>query len=96
MTFKWPAKDPNERLDYEHDWAARLDAGDTINGLPIALVDEGDVEIESVSIDGTVQKVWLEGGTVKESGELEKLTIRINTTAGRIFDEGITVPIRER
>jgi hypothetical protein len=95
MAFKWPAKDPNERLDYEHDWAARLE-GDVIQGLPEALVETGDVAIDSTTLEGTVQKVWLTGGTVKASGEPERLTLRVTTAGGRIFDEGILVPIKQR
>lgn len=96
MAFKWPAKDPNEVLDYEHDWAARLDDGDSIASLPEAIVETGDVVIDSTSLDGTVQRVWLSAGTVKPSGDPEKLTIRITTTGGRVLDEGILLPIKER
>lgn len=96
MSFKWPAKDPNEVLDYEHDWTARLDAGDAIVGDPEALVETGDVVVDSTVLEGNVQRVWLSGGTLKESGDPEKLTLRITTQGGRVFDEGITVPIKER
>lgn len=96
MAFKWPAKDPNERLDYEHDWTLRLEPGEAIAPPALCLVDSGDVVIDSSTLNGNVQKVWLSGGTVKESGDPEKLTIRISTDAGRIYDEGILVPIRER
>ncbi len=96
MAFKWPPKDPNEVLDYEHDWEPRLDVGDAIAPPAEALVDEGDVVIQSTALDGNVQRVWLSGGTVKDSGDPEKLTLRITTVAGRVLDEGILVPIRSR
>ena len=109
MAFKWPAKDPDERLDYTHDFGPRLDDGDSIvigGGPltdPLALVDNGDVLIDSYSMENhpdtglqTVMRVWLSGGTVKESGDPEKLTLRVTTAAGRVLDEGINVPIRSR
>lgn len=111
MAFKWPAKDPNERLDYTHDFGPRLDPGDQIivnpppdPQAPEALVDAGDVTIDGQpSMENhpdtgqqTVMRVWLTGGTVKESGDSEKLTLRVHTQAGRILDEGILVPIRSR
>ena len=98
--FTWPPKDPNERLDYEHDWSERIEAGDVI--LPyagaqpaLALVDEGDVVVDSSTLDGNVQRVWLSGGTDK-AGEYDKLTIRVQTQAGRILDEGVRLQIREK
>lgn len=96
MAHKWPPKDPNEVLDYEHDWGPRLDPGDVITPPAEALVDIGDVAIQSTALNGNIQRVWLTGGTVKESGDPEKLTLRITTQAGRVLDEGILVPIRNR
>lgn len=97
MAFKWPPKDPNEVLDYEHDWGPRLD-GDVIVGQPEVIVETGDVVADDppTSLVGSVQKVWLSAGTIKESGEPEKLTLRVNTQAGRVLDEGINVTIKER
>jgi hypothetical protein len=94
MAIKWAAKDPDERLDYEHDWTAVLEDGDTIDGLPEALVDVGDVVVDSSTVNGNVQKVWLSGGTAKKVPE--HLTLRINTTGGRIFDEGVNIQIKGR
>lgn len=91
MSFTWAAKDPNEVLDYEHDWSARLD-GDTIAGLPQCLVESGDVEVDSVTVAGDVQTVWLSGGAI---GDV-RLTLRVATTAGRTYDEGIKLKIKAR
>lgn len=96
MAKNWKAKDPNEVLDYEHDWSLVLEDGEDVVGLPLAIVDVGDVVVDSSTINGAVQKVWLSGGTVKADEEPEKLTLRITTTGGRTFDEGIYLPIRER
>lgn len=96
MALKWADKDPDEVLDYEHDWSAVLEGGDTIDGAPLAMVDTGDVIVDSSTVNANVQKVWLSGGTVKADGSKEKLTLRINTTGGRTFDEGIALKIKTR
>lgn len=92
MAFTWEAKDPDEVLDYQHDWSPRLD-GDTVNGTPECIVEEGDVVVDSTSEAGGVQTVWLSGGT---GGTSCKLTIRVTTVGGRTYDEGIKLKIKER
>lgn len=95
MAFKWIAKDPNEVLDYEHDWALTVDAGDVIVPPALAIPEAGsDVVVNSSTLNGTVQKVWLSGGTVKTAPD--KITLRITTAAGRTFDEGVRLQIKER
>jgi hypothetical protein len=91
MAYVWPAKDPNEVLDYEHDWGPRL-AGDTVSGPPLCLIETGTVVVDSSVMVANVQKVWLSAGTV---GDV-RLTLRVNTVGGRILDEGIKLKIKER
>lgn len=92
MSIKWAGKDPNEVLDYTHDWAAVLVDGDAVSGAPLALIESGVVVVDSTSILGTVQKVRLSGGVV---GAV-KMTLRITATSGQVFDEGVTLTIKER
>lgn len=90
--FTWPNKDPNEVLDYQHDWTARLD-GDTIQGNPQCILESGDVTIAPpTAAAGNIQTVWLSAGAV---GEV-KLTLRVTTAGGRTFDEGVKLKIKER
>lgn len=97
MPLKWPSKDPNEVLDYKHDWSARLGDTDTVESVA-AIVEEADefypggVEIDSTNIVGAEQTVWLSGGTL---GKV-KLTLRIETAQGRTYDEGIVIEIKQR
>jgi hypothetical protein len=91
MAYVWPAKDPNEVLDYEHDWGPRLD-GDTVTGPPLCLVGTGTVTVDSSVMVGDVQKVWLSEGAI---GDV-RLTLRVNTVGGRTLDEGIKLKIKER
>ena len=93
MAFVWASKDPDEVLDYNHDWSARLD-GDTIVGPPQVIVEQGTVVVDSTSLGaGDVQTVWLSGGT---GGEDVRLTLRVETTGGRTYDEGIKLKVKER
>jgi hypothetical protein len=91
--IKWADKDPDEVLDYTHDWSAVLLDGDAVVGPPVALVDSGEVTVvSSVMQSATVQRVRLSEGV---AGPV-KLTIRINATSGQKFDEGVTLKIKER
>lgn len=93
MSIKWADKDPEEVLDYTHDWTAVLVDGDTVAGVPLALVDEGDVVVASTSMKtSTVQRVRLSGGSVGAA----KLTLRMTAASGQVFDEGVTLKIKER
>lgn len=93
MAFTWDSKDPDEVLDYNHNWSARLGDTDTISGPPQVIVDEGTVVVESTSFSNGIQTVWLSGGA---EGENVKLTLRIETTGGRTYDEGIKLKVKDR
>lgn len=93
MSFTWPSKDPDEVLDYTHDWTARLD-GDQIQTAEVIFETTTTVTLERpTSFVGSIQTVWLEGGTANES---LKMTLRITTVDGRVFDEGIKLKIKPR
>lgn len=83
----WPAKDPDEVLDYS--WSPALDEGDTIATFTAELV-EGDVTIDSSSETDTTGTVWISGGT--EASQLRLVAV---TAAGRTFEETVALPIRD-
>lgn len=93
MAIKWLSKDPDEVLDYRHDWSALLADNEDVAGQPGCEVpaDSGLV-VDSTSMDGAFQTVWLSGGNVGS----HKLTLSITTTGGRVFEEGVTLPVKER
>ncbi len=100
MSFTWTAKDPDEVLDYAHDWGPRLvvegDAIlDTVQGEAEVIVESGTVEVDldrsSVTPEG-LQTVWLQGGVI---GDV-RLTLRVQTLGGRTYDEAIKLKIKER
>lgn len=90
MALEWPFKDPDEVLDYELDWTARL-AGDTISTSVWLVPDELTPGAESVS--GAVTKLWLSGGTI---GGSFLVTNRITTAGGRTMDESVKIRVRSR
>lgn len=91
MSFPMPDKDPDEVLDYALDWTDRL-AGDTI-ASSTAVLDSGDVTIDSQGYSSAVHTVWLSGGT---AGTVAHITMRIVTAAGRTYDESLKIKVKER
>lgn len=91
--LKWPDKDPDELLDYEVDWSARL-AGDTI-ATSAWIVPDGIVKDPGLgdSKTDTSSTIWLSGGAL---GESYTLTNRINTGGGRIMDQSVILKIRSK
>lgn len=90
MALTWPAKDPDEVLDYQVDWTDKL-AGDTIATSAFTVVSAGGVVIDSQSNTTALSKVWLSGGT---TGATAILQCRIATAGGRTFEETIALPIQ--
>lgn len=87
---RWPFKDPDELLDYEVNWAARLGT-DTISSVTWT-VPSGIVK-ESEAASGAVVAIWLSGGT---DGQTYNIGCRVVTSGGRTFDETIALPVRSR
>lgn len=88
----WPSKDPNENLDYQFDWSARLEDGEVISTSQVLLAS-GDVVLGVSSIVGESVVVWISGGTV--DGSPSVVTNRIETNRGRIYDESARLRITE-
>ena len=86
----WPSKDPQEVLDYQFDWRARLVTSETISTSTF-IVAEGSVTTASPSIGVGTTTVWLSGGTL---GEVNVITNRIVTNQGRTYDETAKLRIR--
>lgn len=90
MKNKWPFKDPDEVLDYEIDWEARIGT-DTISTatwtIPSGLVKDSD------STTDYVATVWLSGGT---AGTNYSVGCRVVTEGGRTYDETVILPVKSR
>ncbi|WAJ29341.1 hypothetical protein [Antarcticirhabdus aurantiaca] len=88
--LQWPTKDPDERVDFGVDWSARL-VGDTIVSS-LWIVPDGIVGSEESHAD-RMTTIWLEGGTPRLTYELLN---RVETSAGRIMDQTIRLPVAKR
>lgn len=90
----WPAKDPNEILDYGFDWSPRGLDGDTIVSFTSSVV-EGTVVVDDSSFSPTsfTTVTWLSGGA---EGETCKVLLRLTTALGRTLDETMTIKIKSR
>jgi len=85
-------KDPNDVLDYGHDFAAWLD-GDTITDHDITVTPDDAVTVDSSSVDGDRVIVWLSGGVLDADAEV---TFRIVTAGGRTTDRTDRFDIRKK
>jgi hypothetical protein len=94
MSLAWPAKHPDETLDYEVRWVRALGT-DTISGaVTVTISGTGAPTISSSSTTGGVTTVWLTGGTVNATAPIVKLVA--TTTAGRTIVAFIDIPIEAR
>jgi len=90
MALSWPFKDPDEVLDYQIDWTARL-AGDTISTSDWDV--EAGITMDSESNTDTTATIWISGGTV---GETYTFTNHIVTAGARSMDQSVRLRIKVR
>ena len=88
-------KDPNEDLDYQVNWAERLDPGDTIQTSIWFLEWGPDANLDLTKYPDTntdtTANVWLSAGTL---GKEYRVTNRIVTVNNRKMDQTVIVRIR--
>lgn len=90
MALEWPFKDPDEVLDYQLDWSARLDEDTIVTStwvVPTGITKDSDTN----TTDTTT--IWLSGGT---TGEAYTLANRITTVGGRTMDQSVKIKIKVR
>lgn len=89
----WPDKDPDEVLDYVHDWSERIDStedGDSITSVATEIT-RGTVMLDTpATLAGMFQTTWLSGGTACETCII---TLRAETALGRTYDETVSLKI---
>lgn len=86
-------KDPDEVLDYEWNWGARrLVEGETIQ-TSVTLVSPPGLGVDSTTHDTTRAVVRVSGGT---SGTSYRVTNRVTTSQGRVYDWTIIITVRPR
>jgi hypothetical protein len=90
MSLSWPFKDPDEVLDYEIDWTARL-AGDTISASTWIVPD--GITKNSDTFTATSALVWLSAGV---EGASLLLVNRVVTAGGRTMDQSVALKIKTK
>ena len=88
--LSWPAKDPDEILDYQLDWSARV-TNDTITNSEWT-VPQGLTKQTELST-ATKTTVWLAGGV---SGQTYTIVNRIQTEGGRTMDQSVKLKIQDK
>lgn len=83
-------KQPGETLDYDVDFEKWLSEGDTM--LSATAVAETGLTVDDVEVIAPLVKVWLSGGT---AGVSYKVTVTLQTTAGRIKEADFTLRVVE-
>lgn len=90
MSLSWPPKDPDEYLDYQLNWAARLGSDvivDSVWDVPAEIIGG------SMTFTNTTTTIWLSGGA---TGESCTLTNHITTQGGRLMDQSVSLKIKTR
>lgn len=92
--LNWPAKDPDDVLDYQFDIAPAVigNDGDGIATLDVtARPDQpGDIEITKVIADGPRAVIWVAAG---QPGSVYTITISITTVGGRAISRSVLLPV---
>jgi hypothetical protein len=93
MALSWPAKDPEDRLDYSFDWRPLI--GEDVIDTHDAVVVSGTVDITDTSLDLTKrnQTVWLMGGV---DGETSTVHLTITTEGQRTLSQLVLIKVVTR
>ena len=86
-------KQPVDELDYDVDYSAWLGtSGDVLASCAVTVAPTGSLEIATTSVQPTMLKFWLSGGT---AGTSYKLTINATTNGGRIKQDEVRVAVKD-
>lgn len=84
-------KDPDATLDYQWNWAAWLEVGETITTANVTVPD--GITLDSSTHADTTVTAWLSGG---KAGKGYKVLCHIETNAGREDDRSIYIRVQDR
>jgi hypothetical protein len=86
----WPAKDPDEVLDYGISWAARLGLTDKIIKSEWVL-NQGPLMFQEWYVPSLAQvRCWIAGGVVDKT---YFFTNRVTSQLGRVMDQTVSITI---
>lgn len=87
----WPAKYPDEVLDYLFDWTDLLD-GDALVGEPEAVaLDSVGLAVDSITTAGNLSRLWVSGGTPSPTS---RISLTAQTAGNRTIEYVVRLPIR--
>lgn len=90
----WPAKDPNDVLDYVLDLSPALigNDDDTITDIDVEIDpgEPGDLALQSAYADGERAVLWLALG---QPGTTYTVTLTLVTSSGRTLARSISLPV---
>lgn len=82
---------PTERLLYSIEYAEVLTDSDTLKQVTATLAPAG-LDIEETALAGSQVRFWASGGT---SGTSYVVTLTVATWGGRIFQDEVTIRVKE-
>jgi hypothetical protein len=92
MIIGMAQKQPAEYLDYNVDFTEWMPEDDEIASATVAVVPEGELTTDTISIMTPIVKFWAAGGV---TGKTYKLTVKITTANGRIKEDELKIRVRE-
>lgn len=85
------SKSPNDLLDYDFDFVRWMTDGDRVINA-VAHIADISATVDRVTFDTDTVRVWINGGTVGEQGQM---TVLITTDQGRKKEIAVQLRIRE-
>lgn len=94
--MEWPAKDPDDVLDYSIDWSEQLEA-DGAEGYPDTISNvvwtvPAPLSKNSQTLGSGIATAWISGG---EDGTRYEIRCRITTSGGRTYDRTVSLAVRQ-
>lgn len=85
------SKQPTEKFSYTIDYTDALTLGDNVQ-TATATVSPTGLTIDNIGCYDPRVKFWCSGGT---DGISYKVTVTVNTADGRVFQDEVTIKIKE-
>lgn len=88
-------KDPGATLDYEIEWTAYLQPGESVTASDwsVAPDEPGGLSVSGASFSATLSRASLSAGA---AGRLYRVTNRITTSQARIDERSLAIQMTER
>lgn len=87
----FPPRTTEDNLDYQVDWSAWLQPGETIVGQSVNM-SQGDATVSTISVvGGTSVFFWLSAGTA--SITWQRVLMEVTTSAGRVREIELQIEV---